>query len=592
MNSAPSSDKTLFEIFKDIALKYPDRIALDFMGSGMTYKKILHKIVRTATAFHSYGIREGDCVAICAPNCPQAIVSIYALSSIGACAVMTNPLSPPNQLVAQLRETGCKAVVILDLILPKIRKYFIKKRKDGSANVFLDNLKTVLHFNLTEEMPLLKSAAFTCAAFFRIMPAALTIFFHRSFFNAKIASFKAFVRSGGKNPFVTCTSDGRHEAPAVVFFSGGTSGNPKAVVHSSESIDLSAVQCLSTEPPIENGMSMLAVLPVFHIFGFIVSMHLAFIAGGKCILIPRFSAENLAKDIISHKPTYMAGVPTLFEALLSSRRLKRAEKSGKLDFSGFRVGFCGGDKIAPAVLKGFNDMISRCGGTGKVVDGYGLTECCPVTVMLRDGTGPSGSVGKALPGIRLCVVRPGSGEVLPNGTEGEICINAHSIMSGYFHDPLETTFSLVKHDDGKMWLHTGDVGIIDDQGFLFLNYRLRQIIKVSGYTIFPIQVENVLLSHPDILRACVVAVSDSYSLQKVKAHLVLKPAYYGWVRKKFPGGKFLKLRSENKARQEISDFCSSHLSPWAIPSVFEFHDSLPENMLGKTSYGQLEDLTQ
>ncbi|MDD4189351.1 MAG: AMP-binding protein, partial [Eubacteriales bacterium] len=153
MNSAPSSDKTLFEIFKDIALKYPDRIALDFMGSGMTYKKILHKIVRTATAFHSHGIREGDCVAICAPNCPQAIVSIYALSSIGACAVMTNPLSPPNQLVAQLRETGCKAVIILDLILPKIRKYFIKKRKDGSANVLLDNLKTVLHFNLPEEMP-------------------------------------------------------------------------------------------------------------------------------------------------------------------------------------------------------------------------------------------------------------------------------------------------------------------------------------------------------------------------------------------------------------------------------------------------------
>ncbi len=561
------SSSTLYQVIADVARKYPQKPAIEFMGRTIRYRQLIDRTNAAAASYENLGVTAGDRIAICLPNCPQLIISVFALSRLGAAAVLLNPLSSPRELAGQLEATGCKGLVISDLFFHKLTPQTIKC------------LEFVIYAGIMKEMNTTSKIAYSAAGSLKNLRALL---FRMSLLSAgcgiadggtagcgnagcgttRLLSWKSF---DGLSLTGRCGSNVSNvfqnsEADALIFFSGGTSGIPKPVRHSSRSLNLSAIQCLFTEPPIDEDSSILTVLPVFHIFGFVIALYLAIITGCLSILVPRFNAESTAKLIIKNKITYMAGVPTLYEAILESHAIKKAALKKKLDFSSFRIGFCGGDTLDEDILNRFNSLIWENHGTGRIVNGYGLTECCPVTVMPRDGTGPAGSLGKAFPGINICIVRTGTTTVVPPGEEGEICVNAASMMSC-------NTDLLQAHSDGREWLHTGDAGSIGGDGFLHFHHRLRRIIKVSGYTIFAGDVENVIMSCKCAEKVCVTG-----SERRIKAYVVLKPGF-----------------TEKKAAAEITSHCRKNLSPWAVPSAIEFRKSLPVNMLGKISWGQLEE---
>lgn len=587
------SELSLYEVINKIASQYPHRPALQFMGKITTFEEMSKNISATAAEFERRGISQGDCVALCAPNCPQAIVTLYALNKIGAVAVLLNPLLPSAQLLNQIEDAGCKGLIILDLLMPKLLKEL--RRAEGKNNAaraineprVINGQGFVMLIKLSDEMSHSTALRYKLLLAFRLLRTGIYTRLNRHFADSIFTGSPAKARYENSSLTVKPETPAPAKQPAVIIFSGGTSGSPKPVIHTSESINLAAMQCLATEPPIEEGMSMLTVLPIFHIYGLTVALHLALLAAGRCILLPRFTHCGMVRVLIKDKPTYMAGVPAIYASLLKSKHLKEAEKKGKLDFSGFRIGFCGGDKLDDSTLLGFNEMIRRNGGAGRIVDGYGLTECCPVTVMPRDGTGPSDSIGRPFSGIELCIVYPETDEELQNGEVGEICIRAQSTMLRYLGSTSDSSDVFRLHSDGMLWLHTGDLGKQDEDGYLYLTARMSRIIKVSGYSVFPSYVENVLEDHPGISKAAITSYNKGSAQVHIKASIVLKKGYFRAASNLFSKSKLLRKSAENKARRQILDYCHQKLAPWSIPKIIEFRASLPVNMLGKTAYGQL-----
>ncbi len=548
------TDHTLYEVIKKNSKAYQSRTAIDFMDKTMSYPDFLNKIDRVSSSFLKMGIIKGDKIALCLPNCPQAALSIYALNRIGAVAVLLNPLLPATDIFHLLNETDCKGIIILNLILSRFTSIYAS----------CPNLNFVISANIIEEMSLLNALATNILAFSRTVKAIAaqntlnSIPFRNLYIQTDILSSENIITA---------------DDPAIIVFSGGTTGASKAVVYSSRSLNAAVLQSLATEPPTCEDTSMLAVLPYFHIFGLNVTFHMAFAAAGTCIMVPRFNPNNIVKLMIKKKPTYMSAVPTIFEGILKSRLLETAMKKQRLDFQKFRIAFCGGDNLSEKTYQKFNELIRNFGGRGLIVEGYGLTECCPVTVMRRNEY-RKGSLGLPFPGISICIVRPDTIEELPADTEGEICVSTPAVMTGYLNSPEETNKVLRIHHDGKLWLHTGDIGTVDNEGYLFFRDRIRRLIKVSGYSVFALTVEKVLQSHPAVLTSCVLGIHDEYSIQKIKAFVVLREHC-----------------NENKIRHELIAICKDKLMPWSVPKIIEFRDTLPTNLLGKVSLSSLAEQT-
>ena len=546
-----SDDRTLYGVLLDNAKMFPDRTALEFLDQTLSYSRLLQRIHAAAAGFVRGRIGPGDRVALCLPNCPQAVICLYALNRIGAVAVLLNPLTAPEELAAQIASTGCKGWVVFDLFLRRLLRNLIS----------IPGICLRVVVDIGPDMALLHRMKYRVAAGLKSLAAA-------GIASAAAAGGAAGGAAATRDPQVrkwdlfTAATDATADAAtdaaadAVVLFSGGTTGEPKPVVHSSLSINATVFQCMATEPPPRPVDAMLTVLPYFHIFGLTIGLHLPLAAAVKAVLVPRFSGEEAAKCLIRQKVTYIAGVPTIYEGILGSRRMKKAEKAGKLDFGRFRTGFCGGDRLAAATLERFNALIHKHGGTGRIVEGYGLTESCPVTTMNRDGSGPAGSLGRPLPGVAVCIMEIGTSRRLPPGEEGEICVFARSMMQ----------------QPGQEWLHTGDVGMLDENGYLFLHHRLRRIIKVSGYPVFAGKVEEAIAACPGVRKVCVIGIPDPYSIQRVKAFVVLNPG-----------------SDPKKTRRALEAHCRLKLSPWAVPAEIEFIDELPVNLLGKVAFGKLEE---
>ncbi len=581
------SELSLYEVINKIASQYPNRPALQFMGKITAFKEMSKNISTAASEFERSGISQGDCVALCAPNCPQAVVTLYALNKIGAVAVLLNPLLPAAQLLKQIKDTGCKGLIILDLLMPRLLKELRRAEGKNKAARAFNEHGFVMLIKLSDEMSHSTALRYKLLLAFRLLRTGIYTRLNLHFADSIFTGSPAKARYENSSLSVKPETSAPAKQPAVIIFSGGTSGSPKPVIHTSESINLAAMQCLATEPPIEEGMSMLTVLPIFHIYGLIVALHLALLAAGRCILLPRFTTGSMVDILIKDKPTYMAGVPAIYASLLKSKHLKKAEKRGRLNLSGFRVGFCGGDKLDDSTLCGFNEMIRRNGGAGRIVDGYGLTECCPVTVMPRDGTGPEDSIGRPFSGIELRIVNPETNENLQYGEEGEICIHAQSTMLRYLGSWSDSSDAFRLHSDGRLWLHTGDLGKQDEDGYLYLTARMRRIIKVSGYSVFPSYIEEVLEGHPGISKAAITSYNNGSAQVHIKASIVLNKGYFRAGSKLFPKSKLMRKSAENKARRQILDYCHQKLAPWSVPKIIEFRVSLPVNMLGKTAYGQL-----
>jgi long-chain acyl-CoA synthetase len=314
--------------------------------------------------------------------------------------------------------------------------------------------------------------------------------------------------------------------------------------------------------------SMHGILPLFHGFGLCIGMHMTLMHAARLILVPVFSPDTFSKLIKKKRPTFIAGVPTLFELMIRNKSLKNA------DLSFMRGVVVGGDTLS-VDLKHRVDTFLREHGSGSTIrEGYGLTECVTASCLTPIDEYRTGSIGIPFSDTLYKIVAVGTADEIPYGTDGEICISGPSVMIGYNNEPEETANVLKTHSDGRTWLHTGDAGMMDHEGFIYFRQRIKRMIISSGYNIYPSQIENILDTHPLIRSSCVIGVPDEIRIQSVKAFVVLKDD----------------VSEDEFTRQNIRQYCKENIAKYAVPSDIEFINELPKTKVGKVAYTELEKL--
>ncbi len=528
---------TMYEVIENNARECGDEIAYSYFNKKVTYKEFYKRIERVAKALKAYKIGEGDKVGICLPNSPAVMDILYAVNKIGAVAVMLNPKSPVNELKIQLEMTECKLVFYSSIVSGTFR------------NINIRSVAVSIFYNL----PLLFK--FVCIK--KVFP-----------YYCAGNSYRKFLRKGsGYKGVITTSKD--DERDAVIIFSGGTGGEIKAVVHNSRSFNNSAVNCIETEKPLPDKVTMLSVLPAFHIFGLTVAIHLPLVAKGTAILVPFFHMNTLADIIAKDCPAFMAAVPTIFERLLKCKKFEKYAKCG-MKVDKFRHGFVGGDTLADETRDEFNSIIKKWGGTGYISMGYGMSECCPISVNDRDSGVPS-SIGHPFNTVDVIIWDNDNNCQCSEGELGEIWISSSYSMK-YGIDDKGNKYYLHNYQ-GKDYIRTKDMGYVKD-GFLYYNCRQRRIIKVSGHSIFAKNVENVINSHKKVEASYVVGVPHKSRGQSVFVYVVANDESY----------------SKEKLARELAKLCKDNLVIYAQPAklVFVKKEQIPITAMLKVSYGQLE----
>ena len=544
-------EKTIYQIVHSTALQYPDNIAYEFMGTETTYAEFMRRVDRTAKALLELGIKQGDRVTICMPNAPQALDTFYAINRIGAVPNMIHPLSAPGEIAFYLNFSHSKAVLTLDQFYGKIDQ--IRDELEEPCKVIIARVKDELPSVLALAYPMTKAA--------RKIPKLPK--------KGDYIMWNDFIARGKRRREPLPADDAvPYTEGASILYSGGTTGTTKGILLSSLNFNATALQTIAASG-CESiaGLKMLSVMPVFHGFGLGIGIHTALVGGARCILVPQFNVKTYAKLLINKKPNFIPGVPTLFEALLRSDMLEDADLS-------FLVGvFSGGDSLSVELKKKVDAFLKDHKATVQIREGYGTTECVTASCLTPKDYARSGSIGVPFPDTYYKIVAVGTEEEVPANHEGEICISGPSVMLCYVDNPEETAQTLRRHADGRVWLHTGDLGTMDEDGFVYFRQRIKRMIITSGYNVYPSQLENIIDGHEKVLLSCVVGVKDSYKMQKIKAYVVLRPG----------------VEPTDEVRQELMDYCRQRIAKYAMPYEIEFREDLPKTLVGKVAYRVLEE---
>jgi long-chain acyl-CoA synthetase len=359
-------------------------------------------------------------------------------------------------------------------------------------------------------------------------------------------------------------TDADPNALAAIFFSGGTTGSPKGVMLSNRNLIAEGLQAAAWVA-LGEGDRMLAALPIFHGVGLGLCINAVLLSGGTAILVPTFTAASVAQAIRKWRPTLMVGVPTMYDALAREDALAGA------DLTALRAAFSGADALPRPIKERFEQVVARQGGAVTLVEGYGLTEAVTAIMAMPLGEYRERSVGVPFSDMRAAIFRPGTVEELPIDAEGEICVAGPAVMLGYLDDPAATAEALRLHPDGRIWLHTGDVGRRDRDGFFYFAVRRKRMIKSSGFNVYPGQVEEVLYQHPAVAEACVVGVPDASQGERVVACVVLRAG----------------VAADSEVETALIAFCRERLIKWSCPRTVEFRRELPKTRLAKVDYRAL-----
>mgnify|MGYP004528187377 FL=1 len=542
--------KTIYEMVRAAADKYPKNIAYEFMGKKTTFAEFMERIDRTAKAYLAMGIGKGDRVTICMPNCPQALDSFYALNRIGAVSNMIHPLSAASEIKFYLDFSKSKAILTLDQFYGKVA---------GILPELANKDTMLLVARIVDELPPVLAVGFALTKGRKIPPLPK---------KGNYVLWNEFMRVGRKRDLPLPKELGRFTDCASILYSGGTTGTTKGIMLSNLNFNACGLQTIAASgfAPI-NGMKMLSVMPVFHGFGLGIGIHTALIGGATCILVPQFNVKTYAELLIKKQPNIIPGVPTLFEALL------RAENLESADLSCLKGVFCGGDSLSVELKKKVDAFLKEHNAEVQIRQGYGLTECVTASCLTPKDYNRVGSIGVPFPDTYYKIVKTGTTEEVDANIEGEICISGPSVMMCYMDNPEETDHTLRRHADGRVWMHSGDLGKMDEDGFVYFSQRIKRMIVTSGYNVYPGQLENVIDGHEKVLLSCVIGVKDPYKMQKVKAFVVLRPDY----------------EPSDAIRDEILEYCRGHIAKYAMPYDIEFRAELPKTLVGKVAYRVLEE---
>lgn len=539
-------DGSMFEAVEKIAEKYPNNIAFDFMGRSTTYKALVREVEDCAKALRTIGVREGDKVTIAMPNCPQAIQMFYAVNLIGGICNMIHPLSAEKEIEFYLNESESVTAITLDQFYNKFENI---RQNTKVVNIVIASIKDEL------SKPVKAGYMLTEGRKIKKIPE-----------DAPVIRWKEFLHMG-KHCFYNYKVKRTGKDPAVILYSGGTTGTTKGILLSNRNFNALGQQVIAANPMFRVGDKMLAAMPLFHGFGLGVCIHTMLSQGGRCILIPRFTAQTYAKQITKYHCNFIAGVPTLYEALL------RLPSMDGANLSSLKGVFSGGDSLSIELKKKFDKFLYDHNAKIQIREGFGLTECVTASCLTPPHMAKEGSIGLPFPDTYYKIVEPGTDKELPYGEEGEILIAGPTVMMEYVKHPEETAQTLRKHDDGLTWMYTGDLGMMDDEGFIYFKGRAKRMIITSGYNVYPGQLENILDANEFVHMSCIIGVPDPYKMQKVKAFVMLKPG----------------VPESPETKEAILAYCRKHIAKYAMPYDIEFRRELPKTLVGKVAYRVLEE---
>ena len=537
---------SMFDKVAQIAEQYPNNVAFDFMGKSTTYKEMIRETERCAKALKTIGVREGDKVTIAMPNCPQAIYMFYAVNLVGGIANMIHPLSAEKEIEFYLNESESVTAITLDQFYHKFEAI---RENTKVVNIIIASVKDAL------SKPVRTGYMLTEGRKIKKIPK-----------EAPVIRWKEFMHLA-EHCFYNYKVKRQSDDPAVILYSGGTTGTTKGIVLSNKNFNALSQQIVATNPMFRPGDKMLAAMPLFHGFGLGVCVHSMLAQGGRCILIPRFTAKSYAKQIVKYRCNFIAGVPTLYEALL------RLPSMDGADLSCLKGVFSGGDSLSVELKKKFDKFLYDHKATIQVREGYGTTETVTACCLTPPTMFKEGSIGLPFPDTYIKIVEPGTDRELPYGEEGEILLAGPTVMMEYMKHPEETAQTLRHHADGLTWVYTGDLGEMDEEGFIYFKGRAKRMIISSGYNVYPGQLENILDAHEAVQMSCVIGVPDPYKMQKVKAFVKLAAGY----------------QPTEETRQMLMDYCRKHIAKYAMPYDIAFKEDMPKTLVGKVAYRVLEE---
>nr|WP_263325505.1 AMP-binding protein [Neobacillus sp. Marseille-Q6967] len=524
------SNRPVQQYLVNAAQQFPEKTAIHFMGKEMNYRELYNETLAFSSYLQQIGITKGDCVAIMLPNTPQAVISYFGIIMAGGIVVQTNPLYTERELEYQMKDSGAKAIITLDILYPRASKVMPQT-----------NLQHIIVTAIKEYLPFPKNLVYP---FIQKKQYGIVV-------NVKHEGnthlFKEIIKTKpNKLVEYECNIE---EDLALLQYTGGTTGLPKGVMLTHKNLVANSTMCrawLYKSKPGEE--SVLGIVPFFHVYGMTTVLILTVMQANKMIIMPKFDALDTLKTIQKQRPTLFPGAPTIYIGLLNHPDLK------KYDLSSIDSCISGSAALPHEVQEEFETITG-----GKLVEGYGLTESSPVTHsnFLWDRPRVKGSIGVPWPDTEARIVSTETGEPMPVGEIGEIIIKGPQVMKGYWNRPEETADTL---KDG--WLYTGDLGYMDEKGYFYVVDRKKDMIIAGGYNIYPREIEEVLYEHPDVLEVVAAGIPDPYRGETVKAYLVLKE-----------GSKV--------TPDELNQFARKYLAAYKAPRLYEFRDELPKTAVGK-----------
>lgn len=534
----PYPRTSVFSMLESSARRFPDRPAMAWFGRHMSYRFLLAEVERFSAVLSTLGVGKGDRVGLILPNCPQYVIAYYATVRIGAILVGNNPLYTQREMEHQLKDAGVEVVVVLDQLYPNFEPVFGGL---GVRGVIATKVTDYMRFPLKQLAPLkFKREAKHEGKPWPPVPRG-----------ARVKWWSALMKAAGPPPPIA-TVDPRND-PAGFIYTGGTTGPSKGAMLSHFNLVANTMQATAWFPTIVEGQdAVMCVLPFFHSYGMTTELNLGILNAAKLVLVPRFDLHLVLKALAKEKPSLFPGVPRLYQAL------NEAPETRKYDLRSVKACVSGAAPLPQAVAERFREIT----GGAQVVEGYGLTEASPVThANPIDGRGRPGTIGLPVPDTECKIVRlEAPDQDVEPGQPGELCIRGPQIMLGYWNRPDETALMI-----RNGWLHTGDVAIMDPDGYFRIVDRIKEMIIVSGFNVYPTEVEEVLYRHPKILKLSVAGVPDEETGEAVKAYIVLRPG-------------------ESATAEEIVAWArdpANGLTGYRVPKQIEFRDSLPETLIGK-----------
>ena len=519
--------------------------ALDYYGRKFTYADLIVNVKKTAAALRGAGVKKGDIITVVSIMTPEIIALFYAADMMGATLNLVDPRYSVEGIREYIEEVDSHLLVCLNVVYERCRQ--AAKRT---------NVEKVIVLSPADSLPPVMAVGYKLTT-----P-------DKNKYASNVIRWKQFIKGGEGQSTAAEPYDPDHAC--VVVHTGGTTGSPKGVMLTDDCFNGIALQFQAYPKLFHRGQKLMNIMPPFIAYGFACGIHLPLVLGFTVVIIPNLDPDKLGSLVLKHKPEHMFGVPTHYQQLASDPKLRDKDLSFIINYA------AGGDSLSRGAEQTVNDFLAAHGARYPIAKGYGMTEVSSAATVAAGLDNKPGSVGIPMVNTVVAAFEPGTDQELPIGQRGELCISGPCLMKGYYNKPEETAILLRRHPDGRVWAHTGDMGYLDEDGFVYLDSRIkRMIIRHDGFKVFPSMIENVVSRHPAVHQCSVVGCAD-------KDHVQGRLPFVYIV---------LKADTTAKKKQvirELERMCAEELPEYVQPAAYKFIPSMPMTPVGKVDYRQLE----